>query len=309
VLVVNFRSTHLLRECLKALAASSISERLEVIVVDNASPGFDAAALRAEHPGIQVLPQQENTTFTGGTNIAFAAATARYVLMLNPDTRVEPDAIANAAARLDSDTSIVALGAYLIDPYGTLQRYYHRLPRVRDVPVVLLPRIPDWTPVSRRYRMGDASFEALLDVEQPPGAFLFIRRSACPEPLLDPGYRNFFSDVALCRHLLSIGRVVVDPQVRCFHVRGGAGLVTHHPRERSRLHHDLVWGARRYFSARTASSKAAAAWLEMWIAVLWAGRLLQAVLRGRAAARAAWASARASFGRRPPEYTGPGATS
>lgn len=301
VLIVNFRSSGLLRECLRSLCRSTIAAALEIIVVDNASPDFDADAMASDFPGVIFLPQERNMTYTGGSNIAFARAGGGFILLLNPDTRVEPEALDRAVAHLKADAGLAGLTAYLLEGSGELQRYYRRLPRLRDIPVVLIPRLLDWTPVGRHYLMAASSFEHSTLVEQPAGAFILVRRSACPEPLLEPGYFNIFSDVELCRELRAHGAIRMEPDVRCFHVRGGAGIVTLDPKERSRLHQDIVWGVRRYFRGR--GSLAGRAWLELWVMAFWALRLIQALARGRENPGATWRAARASLRGHPPDYS------
>jgi hypothetical protein len=200
---------------------------------------------------------------------------------------------------MDQDPGLAALGAYLVDERGDLRPYYHRLPRVRDIPVVLIPRLLDWTPMARRYRMADESFEGPTMVEQPAGAFILLRRDVAPTPLLDPGYFNFFSDVELCRSINQGGEIRVEPDVRCFHARGGAGLITYDPAARSRLHLDLVWGVRHYFRHCRPIERT---WLELWVAAFWLLRLGQGLLRGWGAFHTAWSATRASFAGVPPNY-------
>jgi GT2 family glycosyltransferase len=299
-LIVNYRSTDLLQGCLTALARSTVAPSIQVVVVDNATPGFDPAALDVSGLHVRFLTQDHNTTFTGGNDIAFGESQGRFILLLNPDTRVEPGAIECAIEHLETDPGLVALGAYFLDEHGELRPYYRRLPRVRDIPVILIPRLLDWTPMARRYRMADETFEGPTVVEQPSGAFILLRREAAPSPLLDRRYFNFFSDVELCRSLGRTGEIRVEPDVRCFHARGGAGLITDDPAARSRLHHDLVWGVRYYFRRAGAIERT---WLQLWVTAFWLLRLSQGLLRGRAALRTTWTAARASFAGAPPDYS------
>lgn len=299
VVIVNYRSTDLLRDCLDALAESTIAALLQVIVVDNATPGFEPDSIQLDDLDLTVLPQASNTTFTGGNNIGTGKARGRFLLMLNPDTRVDPEALERAVRHFDADPALVALGAWFVDVHGAFRPYYRRLPRLRDVPVVLIPRLLDWTPMARRYRMADETFATGTMVEQPAGAFLLARRSSCPRPLLDDGYLNFFSDVDLCRVLGEVGQIRVEPDVRCYHARGGAGLITHEPEARSRLHQDLVWGVRRYFRRVRLPGRV---WLEIWVLGFWLIRLFQSVTAGRRHVRATGTAMLASLRGRPPRY-------
>lgn len=285
IIIVNYGSTELLRRCLAAVAASSVFDRTQTIVVDNASPGFDASAMAAAYPWLTLLPQAQNHTFTGGCNIGYEHAIGDVVLLLNPDTELEPDAIANALARFDAPDPPAAQGAYLLNHDGSLQRYYRRLPGALDIPVLLLGPLLAWTSRGRRYQMATARFEGVTAVDQPPGAFLMAPRALVGDVLMDPAYRNYMSDVDLCRRLRRHGPIVVADDVRVRHARGGAGVGTDDPAAQLRLRHDLTWGVRHYFRG---ASWPARGYLEAWLRVFWLLRLVQVALRhpgwfGRAA--------------------------
>jgi GT2 family glycosyltransferase len=299
VIIVNFNSTPLLAECLRSLEASTVADQLQVIVVDNASTDFNVEVLRGEHPSVIFLPQERNTTYTGGNNIGFGEATAELVLMLNPDTRLEPDALERALAHMAEEPDLAALTAYLIGPDEALQRYYRRLPEFADLPVMLFEPIFRNTARGRRYLMLDEPFDRVTDVQDPPGAFILMRRSALGSHLLDPGYFNFVSDLELCDRLNRAGRVAMFPDVRCHHQRAGAGVGTTDPQLRLRLYEDYVWGLRRYIGARL--TQAQAALLEILVILYWASRVAWIAFRRRVLA-AALAAAGDSLRGRPPTY-------
>jgi len=308
VLIVNFRSAAYLGDCLTAVLASTIAQSLEVVVVDNDPGTFDAVSFAERFPGVRFLPQTTNTTFTGGCNIAFAASRGRVILLLNPDTRVQRDALERGVAHLETRDDISAVAALLVDDSGRPQAYYRRLPTIWDVPIVLMPGLLGATPRGRRYLMKSLADElqapgaptGLRQVEQPPGAFVMLRRP--PGPIvLDAGYFNYVSDVDLCARLGSTGEVVIDPSIICWHARGGAGVGNATTRERLRLHHDLTWGVRRYF--RGPRSRRAAAWLQGSILVFWVARLVQAAIRSPASFPLAVRTAVAALSGRPPDYS------
>ncbi len=102
VVIVNYRSETYLRACLTALANSTLQP--EVIVVDNDG---SAAGLPAEFPQMIYLPQPENRWFCAGNNIGIDAAQGDYVLLLNPDTVPQPDALAGSG-RVHADAAGVS---------------------------------------------------------------------------------------------------------------------------------------------------------------------------------------------------------
>jgi len=302
VLVVNFNSTPLLRRCLDAIASSTVADRLETIVVDNASHDFDADLLNSEYPWVTWLPQSTNTTYTGGNNLAWERSTAELILLLNPDTRVEPDALERAIAHMDSSRDLAGLGAYLIGPDGRLQRYYRRLPLLGDLPTLLFEPLFRHTARGRRFLMLDESFEEPTPVENPPGAFTLLRRSVVVDHLLDPVYFNFVSDLELCERLSRAGRVVVFPDIRVHHQRAGGGVGTRDPAARLRLYHDLTWGLRQYFRSR---GVATATTLNALLVAYWAIRLARICIPRLDLTPTGFRHAVAALAGRPPNYSVP----
>lgn len=302
VLIVNFNSTDLLTDCLGAIAASTVASRVEVIVVDNASSDFDASTLVHLYPWVIWLPQPTNTTYTGGNNLAFERATADLILMLNPDTRVEPEALERSIAHMNDSADLAGQGAYLIGPDEELQRYYRRLPHMGDLPTLLFERLFRHTARGRRFLMLDEPFEEPTPVENPPGAFTLVRRSVVVDHLLDPVYFNFVSDLELCERLSRAGRVVVYPDVRVHHQRAGAGVGTRDPAVRLRLYHDLTWGLRHYFRSQ---GMATAITLNALLVVYWAIRLARICIPRLGLTSIGLRHAAAALTGRPPSYSVP----
>ena len=248
MLIVNFNSTELLRESLSAVFASHWAGEVEVIVVDNASEHFPVGQLGAEFPSVTWLPQPVNTSCTGGNNLAFERATGDVLLMLNPDTRIEADAIANAVRHLETSSDVVAVGAYFVDSRGHLQRqYYRRFPRFADLPVLLFEPVFGTTRLGKWFLMTDAALGHEATVDHAAAACLFVRRNALKGWVMEPGYFNLLSDLDLSRHLATTGHIKVFDDVRCYHLGGGGGMGNRNVPARLRFLHDFTWGIRRYF--------------------------------------------------------------
>ena len=66
----------------------------EIIVVDNASTDDSAARIAKHFPQVKLLVLRQNIGFGRANNLAAERARGRYLLLLNPDTLVQPGAIA-----------------------------------------------------------------------------------------------------------------------------------------------------------------------------------------------------------------------
>lgn len=110
--IVAYESREWLEGCLPSLAAQSYAP-LEMVVVDNGSADGSAAWLAGNFPQARLLRLEESVSFARATNLGVAAARGDFFLLLNPDVRLEPDALAHMAAVAMADPSCAAVGAKL----------------------------------------------------------------------------------------------------------------------------------------------------------------------------------------------------
>ena len=103
VVVVNWNGAALLGPCLDALQRAG--PEAQQVVVDNGSADGSAAVV-AGFPGVEWLPLGENRGFAEANNVALRralAADARWIALVNPDMRVEPDWLERLVAAGEAD--------------------------------------------------------------------------------------------------------------------------------------------------------------------------------------------------------------
>jgi len=84
VLIVTYQSARDVATLVTSLRAETASQRLRVVVADNASTDGTLAALRA-HPDVIVCPTGGNLGYAAGINVAArAAGQADALLVVNP---------------------------------------------------------------------------------------------------------------------------------------------------------------------------------------------------------------------------------
>ncbi len=116
VLIVNWNSGRLLRECLDSLRAQTW-QAFKVVVVDNASTdgSADPDVLDAGSLDLCVLRAPSNLGFAGGNNFGLAQGDpGEWVFMLNPDTRVDPGCLSELMRAAAGHPAFDAFGARLM---------------------------------------------------------------------------------------------------------------------------------------------------------------------------------------------------
>lgn len=180
VCIVSWNVAGDLRACLESLRAQRTPPSFEVIVADNASRDDTVAMLRAEFPEVKLIANAENLGFARATNQTLAAARGRYLLVLNPDTVLPPDALAQLVAVAESHPEAGMVAPRLVYPDGTLQYSCRRFPTITAAIFrnTFLGRLFPRARSAERYVMADWDHDSLRVVDWASGACLLIRREA-----------------------------------------------------------------------------------------------------------------------------------
>lgn len=229
VIILNYKTAGLVRQCVKTIELHRPTADFEIIVVDNASGDGVGEMLRREHPDVRFIGAPSNLGFAAGNNLGIRAARGRYVLILNPDITVREGAIDAMAAYMDAHADIGALGPRLVRPDGSLDESCHRFP-TRMIPVYRrtpLGRTARGRAALARYGMSGFDRRETRDVDWLLGAALMVRTSVLGEVgLLDERFFLYFEDTDWCRRFWKAGH-----RVTFF---AGAEMVHYHERESAR---------------------------------------------------------------------------
>ena len=217
VVVLAWRQTDRLVDCLAALAASESAPPFETVVVLNGASPEVRSIVESRVSGAVLVDIEQNIGFGGGCNRGVAASRAPLVLFLNDDATVHPGLLRALADRLAGDATIAAAAAVLLNPDGSLQEAGSRV--LDDAGTVQLGAglAPD--------SAAAAPYLTVRDIDYGSGAALLVRRSAFDavggfDPIYEPAY---FEDVDLSFRLKAAGhRVVLEPAARATHATGSS---------------------------------------------------------------------------------------
>jgi GT2 family glycosyltransferase len=119
VLIVAYRTPELIDDCLKSLYAG-ITDEVEVVVVDNASGDGTAEQIAANWPQVKLIVSDTNLGFARAVNLAARHATGEVLVLLNPDTVVHDDPVAELVSFLRERPEVGLAGGRTLAPDGTL---------------------------------------------------------------------------------------------------------------------------------------------------------------------------------------------
>lgn len=223
VIIVSWNVRDLLRQCLSSIALNKDNLQLEVIVVDSASSDDTVAMVAREFPDVHILAQSENVGFPRGNNIGMRAASGRYLLLLNPDTRVLAGALVKLVSFINGKPEIGVVGPRLRYPDGTIQSSRRRFPTMFTAffeSTWLESYAP--RPVLRSYRVLDVPEGETVEVDWVMGAALLVRSEVIETVgLMDESYFMYSEELDWCRRIKEAGwRIVYYPEAEVVHYEG-----------------------------------------------------------------------------------------
>jgi len=228
IIIVNYRSMGLLKQCLKNISRLQLPLSFEIIVVDNASHDQSANMVATLFPTVHYVQLPDNRGYSVGVNSGLRVAQGRYRLILNPDIAIFGHELERMVEFMDSSPEIGVVGPKLINPDGSLQYTCYNFPSF-FMPLyrrTFLGQLP-W--VKRRladYLMTWWDHSRNRDVDWLLGGCLLIRATALQQiGLLDERFFMYFEDVDFCRQCWQRGWRVTyfaDSEIVHYHQRSSA---------------------------------------------------------------------------------------
>jgi len=185
-------------------------------IVDHGST--DASLEGLEGPGVSIDRTGRNPGFAAGVNRAAHGTTTEFLLLLNPDCLIQPEALARLILELDSDPHAALVSGKVLDPDGREQRgSRRRLPTPQRILNELLVKGNDGVDLT-----ATTQPDAPVEVEAVSGACMLVRRAAFEEVGgMDPAYPLHFEDLDLFVRLAQAGWTLRwTPEVEIVHAGG-----------------------------------------------------------------------------------------
>jgi len=237
IIIVNYNTRELLRDCLRSIYESQGDISYEVCVVDNCSDDGSAQMVREEYPQVhRVIVCEANYGYAYANNLGLEAVgfdggqsdpRARYALLLNPDTVLPSNALRDMVDFMDTHPEAGVAGPKLVRQDGSLDKACRRSfpsPEVSFYRMIGLARLFPNNPRFARYNLTYLDPDETAEVDAVVGAFMMIRAAALQQTgLLDDAFFMYGEDLDLCYRIKEKGwKIFYYPKVTVLHYKGAA---------------------------------------------------------------------------------------
>lgn len=274
--VINYNSRRETIECLKSLDDLKVIDLIiNILVADNASINVLKINPADFKTPVKVIINDRNLGFSGGHNANIKLAldnNADYVLILNNDTRVDKDLIAQLLTGFkDNNTGIVVPKIYFEKNY----EYHKDKYKSNDLGKVIwyAGGILDWENVVGKNRGVDEvdknQFNNICDTDIATGCCMLVKKEVFNEiGYFDERYFLYYEDTDFSMRVKNAGyKIIYQPKAILWHKNagsaGGSG---------SEIQDYFISRNRMIFGLKYASSRSKLALLRESISLLLQGR-------------------------------------
>ncbi len=191
---------------------------VEVIVVDNGSTDGTAEYLKTKDYRLKAIVNT-NTGFSHGNNLGIRQAKGDYILLLNPDTKLESNTLKVMLEFMESHKDVGIFGCKLIMANGKLD-----LACRRRFPNLINSFYRLFLGNNKNYNYSNISEDEEMEVDSVVGAFLLIRKSVVEKiGLLDENFFMYGEDLDWCWRCKEAGwKVWYYPKTTVVHYKGSS---------------------------------------------------------------------------------------
>jgi GT2 family glycosyltransferase len=222
ILIVNYKNSATLPDCLDSVYKTTEGLEFEVIVVDNGSRDTGLKTVQEKFPQTRWIQNNANRGFAKASNQAALASRGKALLFLNPDTQLTDNATKDMVAKLNHDSSTGVVGPKVLNPDGSLQYSCRTFPTVWTGLFNRYSLVSRFFPKNKhttRYLMTDYDHKKSREVDWVSGCCMMVPKSAFKKVGgFDEKYFLFNEDVDLCHTLKHHGyKTLYFPDAKIYH--------------------------------------------------------------------------------------------
>lgn len=225
IVIVNYNVAYFLEQCLNSVFSSKMNFAIEVFVVDNNSVDNSVEMVKEKFPQVILMANKQNLGFSKANNQAIKVSTGEFVLLLNPDTLIEPDTLQLTIDFMDENPDAGGLGVMMVDGKGN---FLPESKRGLPTPAAAFYKMFGFSsifPKSKRfsaYHLGNLDKNEIHEIDVLSGAFMLMRKSVLDKVgLLDEDFFMYGEDIDLSYRIQKSGfKNYYFPKARIIHYKG-----------------------------------------------------------------------------------------
>ena len=224
VVIICWNDGDCILDCIQSVYRAGGSISLEIIVTDNGSTDDSIARIRQQFPGVIVIENGRNLGFGAGNNAGFRMVRGEYVLVLNPDTVVQPASLETLLQYADVHGEGGAFGCRVLNPDGSLQSTAQPVPTAWRylIAALYLRWLGRWSEIfqSDQYVGWDGCTDREIGFQA--ACCLLVRRELLRQlEGFDETILHQFEDADLCYRIWKSGKKVMFCHDACITHIGG----------------------------------------------------------------------------------------
>ncbi|KPJ66652.1 MAG: hypothetical protein AMJ43_07425 [Coxiella sp. DG_40] len=224
IIIVNWNTRDILKDCLNSVYEQTQGIKFEVIVIDNHSTDGSAEMIKNKFPQVRLIENSANRGFAAANNQGITKAKGRYVLLLNSDTIVLDNAIAKIVSFADNKPDVAVVGCRVLNPDRTVQQTCFMFPSVLNM-VLSSSYLYKLFPGSKffgRERMNWWMRDDIREVDVVTGCFMLVRRAAIEQVgLMDECFFMYCEEADWCYRFFKSGwKMMFTPDAEIIHLGG-----------------------------------------------------------------------------------------
>jgi hypothetical protein len=231
VVLVSYHTGDVLFDTIKAVLKQQPLDKL--IIVNNGNPPEIVARLETlaqNNPAIDILSGHGNIGFGSGCNLGAENAKGDYILLLNPDCVLSPDALTTAIIEMENHPDTWLAGCRHVLPDGSLQRMNKR--RLLNLITFFSEALKLHTlcslfpSINLSEQISDTESEYIPAIS---GAFMMMPKDKFQQVGgMDEDYFLHVEDLDLCKRVHNAGgKVLYMPSVQSLHHLSTSDVSSH----------------------------------------------------------------------------------
>ena len=217
IIIVTWNSQKQIKNNLQSLLKSKTDFSYEIFVVDNNSSDQTVEIIKNEFPTVNLIVNDANLGFAKANNQAIKKVQGDFVLLLNPDMKVNEDTLDKMIQWMQTHQNAFVASCKLVDENGQIIKHVRRFPTFFDQ-MAIIKKIPHIFPgILNKYLQKNFDYNQESVVDSIRGSFFMIRKTAIAKlGLLDERYFLWLEEVDYCKRVYQAGgQVWYAPICQC----------------------------------------------------------------------------------------------